>query len=959
MLLVKYLLISFALLFSLNSFAKSKREQLLGIVNEELKEITRLNKQTRSSRPNLLLRMAEILLEKARIIKDGENEKFLELSNKQRASLDRKAFFKESNKNFIQAQKTCFFILKRFPNFSKKGDVYYILAYNAKEFSDYDSARKYFALSVKSSKKNSYTRKKALVALAEFYYNQQEYAKAIPMYEKALKNSKSRWYTKDLFNLSWCYFRVGDKNKAVRSMQRAYKLSSDKNYIDMRYAIERDLAYFYTASGRVQEAISFYKKIGGNIANNLVKVGRHLLNQGKFTPAEGALVEALKYNPEKRLQVDAYFSLLTLYDKYGKTSKHLKISEKLVEEFKQKNLNEDDLKDLTYHLKKYSAVLQKQVAGDTYKGVSKTRKIKADQSVRYFTLLAEVEPQKSYEHFYFAGETYFAIGNFGVALDHYASSREQSIANKIKKYHKLSVEGMLACFGHPKKIGRVRAEKYFPIVTNDFIELNPGNKKTGKLIQRLFTYYLDKKNIEKAEEQLMRYVKMFPKEYKIHEAMLARVMDHYKKEKDKEGIKKWVRAINKGQVRVSKKYAASLKYMLLAMQFENVEKYNTKGEKKGALQGYIEIFKSAESTPDAKKNAAYNIAVLFHELGNVDLMHGWLKKAVGMMSAREIAKFSSSFLVMISDLNNQGRFKEAHHLYNTSFEKVCERKSKSKSVLFQNAITIELIEPEIQLRSTRVLIDNFKRCKISSKVQEKLLNEFIDYLYDKDTTSDLEYIYNNYHNDKSYYGMSARLASEIARIKDRLGDPNMQEYLESAQRLYEKATRAKQKVDYRVLEILSNFELQKLKKRIIGFGDFRFTFPRDVFAKTMTSKFQQVAEFKKSLDGLYSFGVGDTIVRGNKALLAVYDEFIVKIKSFKPDGFSKENLKLFQGEMANVIKTLDADKNKIINSSVALIKSQRVLSTANPDFLIPDDIRDLVAVPELRAVIMDRYGRQN
>ena len=150
-------------------------------------------------------------------------------------------------------------------------------------------------------------------------------------------------------------------------------------------------------------------------------------------------------------------------------------------------------------------------------------------------------------------------------------------------------------------------------------------------------------------------------------------MDYYKAKKDKEGIKKWVIAINKGFVKVSKKYAARLKYLLLAMQFENVEKFNTKGEKKDALQGYIEIYKSDESTIDAKKNAAYNISVLFHELGNMELMFGWLNRAVSMMNPSEILKFSSSFLVMISDLNNQCRFKK-HIDFIALLLKKCVRK---------------------------------------------------------------------------------------------------------------------------------------------------------------------------------------------------------------------------------------------------------------------------------------------
>lgn len=955
---MKSFLLSILLIISFDVFAKSKREQLLDIVNEELQEITRLNKQTRSSRPTLLLRMAEVLLEKARIVKEGENEKFINLSAKQRSNPDRKKFFKESNKYFIQAQKTCFFILKRFPKFRGRGDVYYILAYNAKEFSDFDSAKKYFSLAVKTSGKKSYTRKKSLVALAEFYYNQQEYEKAIPMYEKALKSTKSRWYTKDLFNLSWCYFRVGKKKSAITSMQKAYKLSGNKKYIDMRYAVERDLAYFYTAAGKVKDAIRFYKKIGGNIANNLVKVGRHLINQGKFTPAEAALVEAMKYKPSDRLRIDAYFSLLTLYDKYGKTSKHLGICEKLVTDFKQKRLREDEVKDLLYHLKKYSAVLQKQVAGDTYKTVKKTRRRKAIQSVAYFRLLAEVDSKKSQEHLYFAGETFFAVADYGQALEEYAKSREIALSRRDKKYHKLSVEGMLACFSHPKAIGKKRSNKYFPIVTDDFIKLNPKNKETDKLIQRLFSYYLDNKDITKAEVQLNRYVALFPKKYKIQEAMLARVMDYYKAKKDKDGIKKWLGAINKGQIRVSKKYAARLKYLLLAMQFENVEKFNTKGEKKGALQGYVEIYKSSESTVDAKKNAAYNIAVLFHELGNIELMQGWLKRAVTMMNPTEILKFSSSFLVMISDLNNQGRFKEAHHLYRSSFDKICKKKSKTKSVLFQNAITIELIEPEIGLRSTAQLLDDFNKCRISSKVQKKLLGEIVDYLNERDTTKDLEMIYEKYRTKSSYLEMVARLASEIARIKERLGDARANKFYAAANIYYNKLKKKGLKADYRVLSILSNNELAKVENRMRGFSDFNFSFPRNKFANTMTNKFKEVADFKKSLETLYDFGVGDTIVSGNKLLLQVYDHFIAKIKGFAPKGFSAENLKLFRKEMESVVKTLEGDKTMIVQSSVSLIQNQRVLSKSNADFLIDPTIKDYIATPRLRTVIMDRFGRQ-
>ena len=71
----KKIFILIAFLFGFNSFA-DRRNELIKVIDLELKEVTRLNKQTRTSNPDLLLRMAELLLEKARLVKEVENIKF-------------------------------------------------------------------------------------------------------------------------------------------------------------------------------------------------------------------------------------------------------------------------------------------------------------------------------------------------------------------------------------------------------------------------------------------------------------------------------------------------------------------------------------------------------------------------------------------------------------------------------------------------------------------------------------------------------------------------------------------------------------------------------------------------------------------------------------------------------------------------------------------------------------------
>ena len=73
-------MIILSLLGGLNVFSDDNVEErkvaLLKIIDEELVEISRLNKQNKSNNPTILLRMAELLLEKARLIKESENKKY-------------------------------------------------------------------------------------------------------------------------------------------------------------------------------------------------------------------------------------------------------------------------------------------------------------------------------------------------------------------------------------------------------------------------------------------------------------------------------------------------------------------------------------------------------------------------------------------------------------------------------------------------------------------------------------------------------------------------------------------------------------------------------------------------------------------------------------------------------------------------------------------------------------------
>ena len=93
---------------------EGKRSNLIKVIDEELKEIIRMTKQTGGKNPTLLLRLAELYFEKARLIKESENQKYLSLSSKQRRNSKKASFFNKSRKNFQKAQKAAKFILKKY-----------------------------------------------------------------------------------------------------------------------------------------------------------------------------------------------------------------------------------------------------------------------------------------------------------------------------------------------------------------------------------------------------------------------------------------------------------------------------------------------------------------------------------------------------------------------------------------------------------------------------------------------------------------------------------------------------------------------------------------------------------------------------------------------------------------------------------------------------------------------------
>ena len=933
---------------------EQRRTELLKVLDEELREVTRLNKQLGAQRPDLMLRMGQVLLEKGRILKDLENQKYLEIPTKERDNVNKEEAFKESRRYFEQAQKTVLVLLKKFPKFDERADAYYILAYNSKEMKQEEQSKKFFSKVLETAHRGSVVADKSRIALAEMYFNSGSYDKAMNLYEVALKTKHDRWWTKDAVNLSWSYFKVGKHDKAIALMNESYELSKNAKYIDVSKGIERDLAFFYTEAGRSDEAISFYKKNGKSVSEVMLRVGRYLKTQGKFAAAEKTLSEGVQFKQNEKEENDFNIELLNLYEKFGRDQKHIEISRALALQYSKGNLNTDQIEVLKYNVQKMSALIQQQLVNKTYNSQVEIRNKKADVAVEYFMINALINPEKSQEDYFHAGETYFAIEQYDKAIPLYSEAAKRSKKNADKKMEGLSSNALMVSLG--KGVKKSTADQYLIPAYESYLSANPNGEKSGVVYQRLFSALMEKKKIPDAERILLSYKNAFPVDKEPQEKMLAQIMDNYKDLGDKASLTAWVKRIENSEFKVSPEYAQKIKTLMLSMQFEKVEQASLNGDKKGALLGYLKIYKSPETNSDAKKTSAYNIAVLFYSTGDYKQMYAWADRSASLMNSAELIKFEKDYIVFSTDLFQRRHFNESGDLSEKIFDKLCLSDSTNKRVFFKNANVTYLAEK--QFDKSKNLIVKALKCSLGGDV---ILGAYLDHLNELAASSrwgSFNDIIKQLESSKEMWpqliyptSLLANELEDIGRIEEaKIIRNRMMNY-------YDNSKKQKMDIPLEALDAVSLLRLNLLEEQLKKLNDYKLAFPEAEYNKTLKSKFAQLDHISSEAVSIGEMGSGIGIVRAYKFLVMGHESLRDELINFVPSDKSAEYVASFKKGMEKLAEPLAKQATDFRETVIKKIEKENILSSDNGWFLIKNEYS---FIPEYLSdagpALMDKAG---
>jgi hypothetical protein len=938
----KILILMILLISSTKIYAGNNYDYLLSIINNELSEVSRLNKQINASDDNLLLRMAELYLERGRVKKESENEKYLAVPPKSRRKLNKKNFFKGSKADMQKANKIGVYILKKFKNTKVKGDVFYIFAFYAQEFKSLGKAKKYFGLAKKNSLKGSSSFKKSSLALGDIFYNEKKFESAIDNYENAIDDKGSKWWTRDAYNLAWCYFREGKRSDGINLMKDVYRLSQKGFYLNFKKEAQRDLIFFFVDSNRIKDAERFIKK-NGEDPKELVKLGKNLIDQGKASKAIYFLQKARKRMGSEIELAEVNNILLDLYEKFGNISAHLMICEEQHKLFLSQQLDETLIKSLEFHLKKITSSIQSKIKSQRYQDQKKVERELAMQHQGYVKIIHDVMKKKSSSYNFFQAEIDYAIGKYEKSAKNYLNVLRDK-KRRIKKVTILS--SLLACLG---KID-VTSEFYTKnaqFIYESYISHEKNLSKKKKIYPLLFSLYLKNNLVPNAEKVLSGYNRAFKNDMKTIESMLATLLEVSEIKNNKKRFLGYVKKINSKVFIISNKLASAIKNNALTLQFKGVQKESSDGQKANALRGYKLIFIDKLSSLEARKNAAFNIAVLFYELKYPKKTAQWLIEAISLMNKSDVKKLFNQLRKISLDLFNQGNEADSLKIMLKIGNLMCEDSAQFRS-LSVDYFNLYLISGNAPRLSTA----KFLKCVKKKHFYDELKVNSFDYLY---IAGDYDYLYKNIlmtlSNKKFHSEKEIEISKLLAMHFHKKAPAKSRKIISRVKSKYSK--KFQNNIFYKELVALKRyFSYRNESKKIFKNA---LVFPEKRFNSRLKKRIESLSALSQKIITDPSKGGVLLIAPMYELLLSSYKRLIDEITNFTPKNKSTDYLKVFKKSMLGLRANLYNQKTELSKNLSQLIVSKNIL-TISENYISSDIPIDKLKKIDLKYWIISDRG---
>ncbi len=989
-----------------------KWHKLNGLIDQEERTIRKITKMG----PRLKWRLIELNTERIKLIREKENKIFLSAADSERKNLGKAHYFKESSRMYHSVRKDGLAIIKKWPRFKFISDIYYTLALNARDYGGDTETEKFLLKALKTSHKYAKSLHAIKTSLAEYYYNKKMYPQAIGFYKQVLENKEDEWYTKHLYNASWCYIKNNQYNEAIENALLSYEASKViledtpkdqepiKKYISVTDQVLESIGLFYVMAERVEEGTKFYVNNVDHPANYLIKMAKKTAQDKSADLAEYVFVSALNNALDKKSndplyleeEVQIRIELLDFYREAKKFEKFWNMSVALDEINKEKSLksiNEEFQTQITEKLRSLVGYLQVRFTKNSKTNITEYNESDRDRIISYFDVLARINPIETDSYRFYQGETFFAIADYKSSFEYYQRSLEahkdryfdpKLPVKKDKKGKKGNViardyialpsdKELLAKHTElTKKIfdallaslenGQFEKSMNFERTVytyNAHIAAYPKDERTRTIYTKLFNLYLGEEKVNEATSTLKAYMAAYSKDLEIQQGMFTQVMDLHIKQKNTDALALWIAELQKGFLSFKKDYIEKSILILGGLLFDQYQKMDIAGNREEAAKGYLGLYESEKYPQSIKAKSAYRASIIYLDMFLTKNSFKWLQTSLKLFTAKERFERKNEILAMVNKLMLAQDFESSAAIAEDYIDIYCYSPFKEKDDLYQASVQYRLIEGQYEQAYKNY--ERGSKCNVKKEIREAVLLGMGDFFF-------------RHRKYKTFLSFFDRY-QKVDHMKDFFHNSFMAMYWdyyvkgsEEGKKLVKKIfkkqfmTSQKSKAQ-KEMELVMEYDrvYKNLYKTNISSFPAPSKYEEATFNKALETNIKTLKEMAETLRPFIKSGQAHIITKSYKLLEDKYRELAIALREYTPQGLPKEYVDGLKQALNGFANNLDKESHTQRSTAVDLIQKETILAPNNAQFM------DVPAVIErvqhrhpasLYAIPSDRIGGQ-
>lgn len=437
-------------------------------------------------------------------------------------------------------------ILKSYPRYARADQATFFLGSAQSDIGQKKEGVGSFKRLIKLYPDSAY-KTDALILIGEYYFDANEAFPALKAYMMAAQDTSHERNGYATYRLGWCYYNVGEYDKAIESMKSVINksMASEQTKANLQLQDEalKDLVRFFADAGMMNEAYDYFKSLGRDelIKKTLRRLASQYYENGQFEQSIETYRRLILEDPNEVKNPGYQGEIIKAYKQLGDKPSTLKEIDKLLRDYGKDSAwaranasNPNAVKEAQESVEK----ALRQIATDYHSEARKLRKSRHPTADEVYGLGRQAyqayltqfpDTKNAYDMRYSFGELLYEIKDYAAAFEQYMAVVKMDPKGQYSKYcaesaifaaeEQVKIEGGINASNVRVNVSESANKDPVPLTDweqrlvdacKQFADLYPEDKKVIQAIFKSAYLLYTKFQFSKAAEQFNAVINMNP-----------------------------------------------------------------------------------------------------------------------------------------------------------------------------------------------------------------------------------------------------------------------------------------------------------------------------------------------------------------------------------------------------------------------------------------------------------------